>query len=141
MTNSNKNSRWADWEKNVLAKVGDVARLNEILNERRREVDDDSDESLIVRECIVRNMIAYGGVPNTGHYLIRVEVLAKWIVDVRQVKATPLKVTPYLKTLAIAELIAPKRRADGMCWIWRGTNHREGSTPQVLELRVPNFRS
>ena len=141
MTKSNNYSRFADWDKNVLAKVGDVAQLNEIRTERSRQINGDSDESSIVRECIMRNIINSHKCPDKGHYLIPVGLIATWILEVKAEKATPLKVSAYLKTLGIAELQDQIRRSDGMYWVWRGPKCPEGSTPQSVHSTIPDLES
>lgn len=128
-------SRFADWDKCVLAKVGDVARLNALRAERSQQLNDDIDESSIVRECIVRKMQANGGNATTGHYLIGATILANWIEEVNKDRGKPLKVTGYLKTLSIEELREQTRRAGGNYWIWRGQSCPTGSSPIVFQPR------
>jgi hypothetical protein len=135
MSDKIKYSRFADWDKCVLSKVGDVARLNALRAERSQQLNDDIDESSIVRECIVRKMQANGGNPTIGHYLLTAQTLANWIEEVNKDKGKPLKVTGYLKTLSIEELRQAPRHAAGNYWIWRGQSCPAGSIPKMFQRR------
>lgn len=137
MTATKKHSRWAAWEQGVLGKVDPELASLKVTERRRREVDDDANESDVVREMFQKQLRCHGRNPDKCCEFLRVELLAEWLEKATGERRSRLKITPYLRTLGISEL-SEKRRSDSRGWVWRGKQAGQNQEPKVLSAQ-PDF--
>jgi len=129
-----KYGRWAEWEQCILGRVADSEKVQALILKRQIEVDDDQDEVDIVMECIRSKIKSHTSPDNIdiSCYIIPTITIAEWVKDVRPDKGIPTKVTPYLRTLGIPELVKASRNATHSAWIWRGGKASKSLKPRPL---------
>jgi hypothetical protein len=114
-------SRWGAWEDAVLARVGDPAECQRVIQERQETVDEDAAEAEIVREALVEELRRRGHAPDREAIWIPSKDLAGITNSAMGDNRPVNKATAYLRTLGIPEL-RESRRGSGRGWVWRGQN-------------------
>lgn len=125
-------TRWATWEKQVLAKVSDPTTCQKVILRRQKEIDADDSEANLVGNCFREKLTAMGQDPQGCHVSVRIDTVAKWVEDATALNLAKTKVTPYLAMLPIPELYQ-KRMKHGSVWCWRGPKAAKGSKPLDIE--------
>jgi hypothetical protein len=123
-------SRWALFEDNVLSRVEKPEDCNRIIAQRQAQVDDDSHESDLVASFIRKKLHDNRQDADTCCLFFTIPEITAWIneaLDSRKSLANN-KTTPYLRTLAIAELRYSKREGTPG-WVWCGRSAKRGQTP------------
>ncbi len=113
-----RHSRWGAWEEAVLARVGDPAECQKVIEERQGVVDDDSHEAEIVREALVAELRARGHCPETEAVWFPARVAAEVVNQATMEKWPTNKANTYLGLLHIPELRRSNRQQRG--WVWTG---------------------
>jgi len=134
MTKIKKHGRWAEWEAAVLSKVRNPLKCQQTVMKRQQAIDDDQDEADLVKQHIAGKLQSERLDPNRCHVFLPSIVLASWITEVVGKTMPPTKVTPYLKTLGIPELLRPGRTAKKAGWIWKGQKAKKGEELKHWEL-------
>jgi hypothetical protein len=112
-------SRWAAWERLVLARLQKPATLQSLIEERQGDVDDDSEEADLVRGAIRQALESAGVDPERQNVLIPSSRMAEIVNGATGEKRPTNKVSAYLKTLQLPEL----RKSNRGCvrgWLWSG---------------------
>jgi hypothetical protein len=113
--------RWGLWEREVLARLPEPEKLQEVIGRRREAVDDDAEEADLIREAIVEELKARGhGDPEECGVRFPAAVLAEIVGRALNERLTTTASGTKLKALggAIPEL--QKRVSRGRKeWVWR----------------------
>jgi hypothetical protein len=112
-------TRWAAWETAVLSRVSNPAECQTLIRERQSQVDEDSEESALVREKFIQQLARRNHDPEREVVFLPSAVAALWVELATGEKKATNKQTGYLKTLTIAEL-KKSDRGDSRGWVWRG---------------------
>lgn len=111
--------RWSNWESAILAKCGDLESLLKEAKRRRREIDNDSEESDLVREAIVDFLRQRGENPDKAHVFLNIQEVQSCLISFRAGEMPSNRVKPYVEKQNVAEL-THKRTNDGAGFVWRG---------------------
>jgi hypothetical protein len=111
-------SRWGLWEAAVLARLPEPADAQKVIEERQAEVDDDREESELVREAFVNELKFRGHNPDQDAIFIPSKVAAQILLDATNERRPTNKASAHLKTLGISELRKSDRDQKG--WVWTG---------------------
>jgi hypothetical protein len=135
-----KHSRWGSWEEGVLARVAEPADCQKVIAERQEAVDDDQEESEIVRDFIVKELIFRQHVPDQQVIFIPSPVAARWANEATDERRGVKKAVSFLKTLNIKEL-RKGRTGTARGWTWCGERADTLQDPMDLKPRtdVPCF--
>ncbi len=123
-----EHSRWAAWEDEVLACVGDPAACQALIVERQAAVDGEQEESDMVREAFVEALDAHGHDPDGAVVFIPAAEAAKIVNEATNEPHRPTqRATAHLQTLAIKEL-RKTNRTGARGWRWTGKDSPPGAT-------------
>jgi hypothetical protein len=126
-----KYTRWAPWEHGVLAHVGDPSECQKVIAERQAEMDDDANESEVVRQGFCSAIKARGYNPDLRIFFITNGEAAQIVAEATREAMPTNKVKAYLDTLAIPEL--RKSASDGVRgYRWTGTEAPSGEKAKWL---------
>jgi hypothetical protein len=125
-------TRWAAWEKQVLAKVSDPEACQKVILKRQKEIDADDNDANLVANHFRAKLKQFDQDPETCHVGVRIDTVAQWVEEATGLGLTKTKVTPYLATLPIRELYQ-KHTKRGSVWCWRGPQAKKGSRPVDVE--------
>jgi hypothetical protein len=126
-------SRWAAWEREVLAHVGGANACQQLIVSRQGEVDDDAAEADVVRDFFVAELERRGHKPEQESVWLSSAEAAAWVQNATGEFRPPNKATNYLANLRIAELRKSKRDDfGGRGWCWHG----KGAGPDVSTVEV-----
>ncbi len=85
-------TRWASWEGSILSKLQDPQTLHDLIVERQKELDAESEESDDLEESIARRMKQIGYPPRCSVW-IPGSILTEWFNDTMNSKHTQTRVT------------------------------------------------
>jgi hypothetical protein len=115
-----KYSRWAAWEKGVLARVDDPAACQALIVERQAAVDGDQEEADTVRLAFAGMLTARGHNPDREVIFIPSAEAADVVKNATGENRSAQRATAYLLTLAIPELRKGNWTDGGRGWRWTG---------------------
>jgi hypothetical protein len=119
-------TRWSAWEAEVLARVAGASGCQRVIADRQGDIDDESNESELVRDAFVATIRSQGFNPDTGVFFFT-NKLAAWVVGEATEKIPTNKLKAYMKNIAVPEL--RKSASDGdKGWRWTG-----GKSPPGLK--------
>ena len=105
-------SRWALFEGAVLSKVANTEKCKTVIAQRQIQVDDDSNEADLVAAHLRQKLHDKKQNPDTCCLFFTTAEITTWLQEATGNKYLPInKTTPYLRTLAIAESVTPRRTA------------------------------
>ena len=122
-------TRWAVWEKDVLARVNNPQVAQKLILERQAALDDDSEERDLAREALIDGLKSRGHNPKTECIFITSKQAAELLNEGLNERFTTSKATKYLKNQGIPEL-RKSNRASAKGWMWQGSD-AEPDTPSV----------
>jgi len=130
-------SRWGEWEQEVLARLPDAERLQALITARQAEVDDDQQESDIIRQAIEVELELRGhGKPDDIGVKIPVGAMAKIVNEALNERLGTAAVTTKLRAMggSIKEL---KHTTNGSkrVWTWRGKDFSPNGRMENLRER------
>lgn len=116
-------SRWSNWENAVLARCGNLPKLQATISERRREINNDAQETETLRELICEYVRLSGEDPMTAHVMIRVNELfgflrAKYPNSISGVN----KVKGFIDRHHVPEIVDHKKISAGAVFVFRGAS-------------------
>jgi hypothetical protein len=114
-------SRWGAWEDDVLARLPGPASCQRAIAERQDAVDDDREESELVRDAFVAALRDRQHHPDRQRVLIPSKEAAMIVAEATGERMPVTRVSPYLKTLSIAELRKSDRQGQ-RGWEWNGAD-------------------
>jgi hypothetical protein len=117
-------SRWGQWERDVLARCGDVVECQRVVAERQGEVDGDQDEADLVRDTFAKDLKLRGFEPATAHVWYTAEATADLVNHATGEFRPRHKATGYLNTLAIKEIRHQKGAGSARGYAWKGSKAR-----------------
>jgi hypothetical protein len=124
-------SRWAPFEKAVLAKLTNYAECLTVIAQRQAQVDDDSNEADLVKAHLQKRLRDHELDPETCCVFFTTAELAAWVQEAIGSKLAINKTTPYLRTLGVAEMrYSKKSGVPG--WVWRGLQARPGEPAKAF---------
>jgi hypothetical protein len=131
-------SRWGLWDREVLARLPDPARLQALIADRRDAVDDDAEEAALIREAIGDELRDRGhGDPGECAVRIPAKAMAEIVNRALGERLTTTAVATKLKAMAGAIPELSKRIYLGRrTWVWAGREWT-GQTPERLRDRAP----
>jgi len=119
-------SRWGDWEAGVLARLPEPAALLALIQQRQEAVDDDSEETELVRSHFRDELQRVGRDPDRVKVFVPSGVAADWLKAATKQHRQTNKASAYLRQLAIPEL--RKSKHDGRPgWLWQGVQADENA--------------
>jgi hypothetical protein len=124
-------SRWALFEGAVLSKVEDPAKCKRVIAQRQSQVDDDSNEADLVAAYIRKKLRDKQQNPGTCCIFFTTAEITAWLQEATGTKLAINKATPYLRTLAIAELRYTKKNGVPG-WVWRCPEGRPGKAATMF---------
>jgi hypothetical protein len=124
-------SRWATWERDVLARVGEPSDSQKVVQERQDEVDDDAQEEDLIREAFATKLRGCGHVPEAAAVWLSAAEVTEIVNLATGEKRPTNKATAHLGTLAVAEL-RRSNRSFGRGWLWTGKKAPQGARPVKL---------
>jgi hypothetical protein len=118
-------SRWGDWERDVLGRLAEPERLQNLICERRGAVDDDDDEADLIREAIVDELRVRG---HGDAAICGVRITAAVMTDIvnraLNERLTTTSAGTKLKSFAGAIKELRKGIINGRkVWLWCGENY------------------
>jgi hypothetical protein len=128
-------SRWGEWEALVLARLPEPADAQRVIEERQDSIDDDAEESELIREAFAAELRRRGHDPERDNVFIPAQVAATIVNTATNEKRPTNKTSGYLKALAITGLRKSKRDGE-RGWGWFGPN-AEGTAMEPLGNAVP----
>jgi hypothetical protein len=133
-------SRWAGWERDVLAKVPLCQECLRLISQRRNEVDDDNDEASLIRSEFWRQLEFRNHTPEFTIVFIPSRIAAAWIGMATNERWATNRASAHLKALQILELKKTKKHGSPG-WCWRGSRVRQTEKRAMLDLNpLPNER-
>jgi hypothetical protein len=120
-------SRWAAWERDVLARCGDAEGCQRVIADRQADLDGDQEESDLMREAFVELLLRYGHDPEKDVVHVPSAEVARLVNDTTGEKWGQSRASTHLKTLAVPELRKLRHPGSGQRgWRWVG----KGSEPE-----------
>jgi hypothetical protein len=124
-------SRWPEWQAQVLSKVGLAAECQEIIAQRQAAIDSDTDEVEEVRAYFARQVAAYSGRDaDTAHAWFLSQTATEWLKAALKRDFSVSSATTYLRGSGLVaaeeeELSATKPlmkhdMTKGRGWTWKG---------------------
>jgi hypothetical protein len=112
-------SRWALFEKEVLAKVKDPEKCKAVIAQRQAHIDDDSHEADLVAAYIRLRLCDERQNPDSCCFFFTTAEITTWLQQATGTKLPINKATPFLRHLSIPELTYSKKNGVPG-WVWRG---------------------
>jgi hypothetical protein len=130
-------TRWGHWEREVLARLAEPNRLLQLIQERRRAVDDDEDEAEMIRDAIVHAIKSDGCNPETDTIWIASDFLQSLVARALGEPLSAKKAASKIKDFQghLTEL-SISRRETARGWLWKGKSASAGKYPQVLNKPI-----
>src|SRR5262249_46252049 len=121
-------SRWAVWERSVLAHVGEASECLKLIQDRRAEGGGGQEGKEMGRPEIAEGLKRRGGNPDReGDFIPNADV-TEIVSQATGEKRARNKVSAYLGTLNIRELKKSKQgKGAGRGWCWRGRNAEDST--------------
>lgn len=118
-------SRWGIWERDILGRLPNPEGLQKLIQERREEVDDDSEEARLIRDAIADEIRERGhGEPECAGVRIPASIITELMSKALGEKLTTTAAGTKLKAIAGA---IPELRKAKYCgrkvWVWHGEKH------------------
>jgi hypothetical protein len=126
-------TRWSQWEDGVLARGKIPVRCRKTILERQRAVDADENERDLVTAEFRDQLQIRQHDPNGGPFFIPSKLAAEWLSKATRNHYETNRATVHLKTLGIAELIAPLKSNGVPGWEWRGPGADERRKRTVVK--------
>jgi hypothetical protein len=133
--------RWGAWERDVLGRLPDPEALQKLIEKRRDDIDDDTEEADIIRAGIADELRARGhGDPDDCGVRIPAAIMAEIVSKALNERLSTTACGTKLKAMdgAIPELRKTKYCGNKL-WIWTGMKHT-GSTEQIGDRPVGGHR-
>jgi hypothetical protein len=121
-------SRWASWERHVLGKVPEWAKLQDLILERQRAIDDDDEDRQLVIDHFREELKVRGHDPDGERIFVPSAEAAAWVSTATRTAYPTNKASSFLNGLSISELRKSDRgKARGWIWTGRGFNGKDTS--------------
>jgi hypothetical protein len=118
-------TRWGPWEKAILSKLKDPAKILETIIHRRKSLDVDEAARNLFIDKVIEELKRYGHDPETAVVLIPVADAALWLCQVERQPMATGQATAAIKIFSIPNL-QKSDRGDGRYWVWRGKKAKPG---------------
>jgi hypothetical protein len=130
-----KHSRWGSWEDAVLTRLPEPIDAQRVIEERQADVDDDVEESALVRQAFIAFLAERRHDPDTQRVNFPSRVVAEIVNTATGEKRATCRASAFLKTLSIPEL-RPGRHGEARGWTWWGKD-ADAAQPAV-DLNAPS---
>jgi hypothetical protein len=121
-------TRWAPWERAVLAKLESPEELQELILARQRQLDDDDSEAQLVADYFREQLIMRSCDPDTARVFIANGFALVWVNRALGETKAKNKASTRLNDLGIPELrrgsAKDSRGHDYRGWHWTGVRAR-----------------
>jgi hypothetical protein len=130
-------TRWGHWEREVLARVAEPNGLLQLIQERRRAVDDDEDEAEMLRDAIVHAIRSDGCNPETDTIWIASDFLQSLVARALGEPLSAKKAASKIKDFQghLTEL-SISRRETARGWLWKGKSASASKYPHILKKPI-----
>jgi hypothetical protein len=125
-------TRWPEFEERVLRKLDDAEQVIALVLRRQREVDVDATEADVIAGHLRERLRGQGHDPDTSVVFLPTAVMADLLEEATREKRPVTRVTPYLRSLGIAELSYTKRTGRPG-WLWKGRRVKPNERAVVVE--------
>lgn len=133
-------TRWASWEREVLAACPLADECLCLLAERRAVVDGDQEDADIVRDAFAEQLKKRKHNPDAEVVFIPAADAAKFLEDATGERRSVQRATAHLMTLGIPELTKGKRSdMGGRGWVWTGKAAPPGTAVVKLASNFTRF--
>ncbi|MBA4188843.1 MAG: hypothetical protein C0467_12670 [Planctomycetaceae bacterium] len=132
-----KYDRWEVWCDDVLARLPAPDSLIELLDKRRKEIDEDDQASADYVQHVEACIRSHGSgmKPDTAHVFIPSPMLLKWLQLLNPEIRTSGQVSGIV-TQHLSHRIKNQRRAAVRGYVWTGKTANTQSQPTMLEYKV-----
>lgn len=115
-----RNTRWADWESEVLRRMVDPDEVQRVILSRQKEVDVDQDEGVVIESAFAARLLQLNYSPGD---MVRIpgRIAAEWVNDALGERLTTTKCTQRLSEMIESGIITRmvcKRTADFRGFVW-----------------------
>lgn len=137
MKSKQKHSRWSNWENDVLAKCGNLSKLQSTIKRRQAEINGDSQERETLQEQFFEFIRLNGENPNSAFVKIKVNDLYHFLQRryPREIGGRN-KVKAFVERHHIPEIVGHKKTKYGAVFVFRGAD-----APEDAKLRFLRGRS
>lgn len=90
-------SRWADWERDVLARLPEPAEVQTVIRERQAVADVEREEADLIEEFFASRLAELGYAANTDRIFIPTGVAAKWLEAATNDRTTVTKASRSIR--------------------------------------------
>ncbi len=140
-------TRWGEWERDVLGKTTDWAVTQRTIKSRQEDIDDDDDERRLVAECFAEQLKLRLHDPDAETVLIPSLIAAEWVSAATRTVYPTNKASAFLSGLSIPTLRKSDRgaKSGGRGWVWTGKNAQREAAKELKplptwEIPVKRFR-
>jgi hypothetical protein len=124
-------TRWAAWERAVLARLETPKELQDLILDRQRELDDDDSEAQLVADFFRESLLLHGGDPERDRVFIPNSYALDWVNRALGESQPKNRASTKLKNLGVPELqrdFAKDARGHGCRgWLWTGALATSGT--------------
>lgn len=136
-----EHSRWGLWESQVLCRASpEPAEVLRVIEERRKEADDDDAEADLVREKFCQELRERKHDPETDVVFIPSQIAAEFTNYALGERRPVNKACSYLNTLSIAELRKGEMNQK-RGFRWTGVNSPAGEPAVMIKNNLASFAS
>jgi hypothetical protein len=126
-----KFSRWATWERAILARLPEPSEAQAVIEERQGQVDIEADEAAVIEEFFEAQLKALGYDTETDCVFVPSEFSARWLDWATNDKRSPIVAGRVLGQFCregrFKSIQQNKTNAWGRGFIWWGQKHVGGS--------------
>ncbi|NQV26183.1 MAG: hypothetical protein HQ518_17650 [Rhodopirellula sp.] len=116
-----KYSRWPDFENEVMRAVDPTLKIMNVVLKRQAEIDDDDEETELVRTQFRDELLRRGHDPDTDWVFIPSKTGADWYFSATGERKPVNSASRRINTLGLREL-TKSRRNGSPGWAWKGCN-------------------
>lgn len=114
-------TRWANWERDVLARLPEPVEAQKVMEERQAEADVEADEAGTIEEYFAARLRTLGYAPDAWVF-IPASIANKWHCDAQNDRVSVTSTTRLLKQMSTEgrlRHLKPQRRNDSRGFIWQ----------------------
>ena len=126
-----RHSRWASWERSVLAHVGDPSECQRVIEERQGEIDDDVAEADLVEAGFAAQLVKNNHDPDTAVVFFSSKQAAEILNETLGEKYPVNRANVFLGILKISSIRKSNLAAE-RGWTWIGANSPIGKSSSRL---------
>jgi len=136
-----KFNRWSAWEAEILGRLEEPAKLQELIAERSKAVDADDDDANAIMDYFAERLKFLSYTPDSAIVHIPSRIATAWLADAIGQKITSHGASRTIDRLhksgSLPRLSKNPSRANGRGLLWTGPN-ATGGTDYDLQTRADN---